>query len=345
MSQKMSQEPAQEQDIFFHGTTFTTMTNHCLQDTTLPLEARGLLATMYSLRSDWNYSISGLNKILPDCKDKISRVIKILEKHGYLRRESYRDAGGHFKYKYHIYDISQIYGDEHCGIRPNKSTKAASKPIQDTGKNPINTESKPRPEMTAPVIPDTVNPDTEIPYPGMASQLRNNKSKTNIKLLKSINQSDTESVDGITNEPIDVMEKKIQIRSELDEKLCYERLVEEHPKQSKLIELIFAVITNTIAHSEKKEINISGFTYSYAEIKDALGSLEYGHIVYVISCISSRGKAMTNPTNYILQCLIQARTKEIYDLSQEAKPNRSYYNNFQQNTYDYEELEKMLLDN
>ena len=342
MSQNMSQEPAQEQDIFFHGTTFTTMTNHCLQDTTLPLEARGLLATMYSLRSDWNYSISGLNKILPDCKDKISRVIKILEKHGYLRRESYRDAGGHFKYKYHIYDISQIYGDEHCGIRPNKSTKTASMPIQDTGKNPINTESKPRPEMTASVIPDTVNPDTEIPYPGMASQLRNNKSNTNIKLLKSINQKSQAKK---PKETIDVIERKTKIKADFEKRLDYERLIGEYPDKNKLVKLIFSVIADTLAHEEKDVVKISGYSYSYSEISDALYSLVYEHIVYVIRCISSRGKAMTNPVNYILQCLLKADTKDIYEASQMMPDRSNKFNSFLQNDYDYDELEKMLLDN
>ncbi len=342
MSQNMSQEPAQEQDIFFHGTTFTTMTNHCLQDTTLPLEARGLLATMYSLRSDWNYSISGLNKILPDCKDKISRVIKILEKHGYLRRESYRDAGGHFKYKYHIYDISQIYGDEHCGIRPNKSTKTASKPIQDTGKNPINTESKPRPEMTAPVIPDTVNPDTEIPYPGMASQLRNNKSNTNIKLLKSINQKSQAKK---PKETIDVIERKTKIKADFEKRLDYEKLIGEYPDKNKLVKLIFSVIADTLAHEEKDVVKISGYSYSYSEISEALYGLGYEHIVYVIRCISSRGKAMTNPVNYILQCLLKADTKDIYEASQMMPDRSNKFNTFLQNDYDYDELEKMLLDN
>ena len=54
---------------------------------------------------------------------------------------------------------------------------------------------------------------------------------------------------------------------------------------------------------------------------------------------------MTNPTNYILQCLIQARTKDIYEFSQEEKPRKNLYNSFQENTYDFEELERMLIEN
>ncbi len=342
MSQNMSQEPAQEQDVFFHGTSFTTMTNHCLQDTTLPLEARGLLATMYSLRSDWNYSISGLSKILPDCKDKISRVIKILEKHGYLRRESYRDTSGHFKYKYHIYDISQIYGDEHSGIKPSQSTKTASMPFQDTGENRINAESEPRPEITAPVIPDTVKPDTEIPYPGKPSQLRINKSKTNIKLLKSINQKSQAKK---SKETIDVIERKTKIKADFEKRLDYERLIGEYPDNNKLVKLIFSVIADTLAHEEKDVVNISGYSYSYSEISEALYDLGYEHIVYVIRCISSRGKAMTNPVNYILQCLLKANTKDIYEASQMIPDRSNKFNSFLQNDYNYDELEKMLLDN
>ncbi len=308
---------------------YTLVSQIIMHDKNLSMAERGLLTTLLSLPDNWQLTIRGLSQILPDGKEKISNNLNKLIEKGYVTREQGRGTKGKFDSTILEVHETPVTPSEHGGD-DNKGDKRQ-----------INTDFSPCPENR-----DTANRDTGNPAPGNQPQyINNNISKINTNIFKSINQTDTESADAMTDEMIDVMEKKIEIRSVLDEKLCYDRLVKEHPKQSKLVELIFAVITNTLVHSEKKEINISGFTYSYAEIKDALESLEYDHIVYVISCISSRGKAMTNPTNYILQCLIQAKTKDIYELSQQMKPRINTFNNFQQNAYDFEELEMRLLDN
>lgn len=307
---------------------YTLVSQVIMHDKNLSMAERGLLSTLLSLPDNWQLTIRGLSQILPDGKEKISNNLNKLIEKGYVTREQSRGTKGKFD--------STILEVHETPVTPSNHGGDDNKDV----KKQINTGFSPCPENR-----DTANRDTEKPAPGNQPQYINNKLNTNTNIFKSINQSHAESEDVMTNEMIDVMERKIEIRSELDEKLCYDRLIDEHPKQSKLIELIFAVITNTLAHSEKKEINISGFTYSYAEIKEALESIAYDHMVYVIDCISTRGKAMTNPTNYILQCLIQAKTKDIYESSQMMAAKKNPFNNFLQNNYDYEELERLFLDN
>lgn len=66
------------------------------QDVRLSLEARGLFAMMASLPEDWEYSVSGLALKAGCGKDKTRRLLKELEKVGYLIREQSHDNGGKF---------------------------------------------------------------------------------------------------------------------------------------------------------------------------------------------------------------------------------------------------------
>ncbi len=74
----MSQENQDIMKVEFHCESYTTITNHCLEDTTLPMDARGLLVTMLSLKDDWNYSIAGLTGLGPDGETKIRRMLNDL---------------------------------------------------------------------------------------------------------------------------------------------------------------------------------------------------------------------------------------------------------------------------
>lgn len=346
MSQITAQNDAEEQSFVFHCETFTTVTNHCLEDCTLSLEARGLLVTMFSLKDDWEYSVSGLTRILPHCKDKINRVVNELEEHGYVKRERYRRKDGCFQYKYHIYDESQIYHDDNSGKRPKTSLKMPCTDIQYTDEKLMDTESLPRTENQYTEKPDAVKPDTE-----KQSQLKTNNQETNINLLKSINQQNTEkksvTAPSVSQQidMIDMMDRKNEIREKLSKKLEYDRLLDSHPEKKKLIDAIFRTMTDTLAHKEIPAIKISGCTYCYNEIEEAFDQLGYEHIEYIINCIDQSGKAIKSPTKYILQCLLQANTKDIYEISRNQSSKGNAFNQFMQNEYDYDALEAMLLDN
>lgn len=75
---------------------FFTMYRDSIQDNRLSLEARGLFALMMSLPEDWEYSVSGLAVKAGCGKDKIRRILRELQKVGYLLREQSHDSGGKF---------------------------------------------------------------------------------------------------------------------------------------------------------------------------------------------------------------------------------------------------------
>ena len=65
---------------------YTCVHNAFIKDKKLSIAAKGLLLVMLSLPENWNFSIVGLQSIVPDGKDKVSSTLKILESMGYLRR-------------------------------------------------------------------------------------------------------------------------------------------------------------------------------------------------------------------------------------------------------------------
>lgn len=84
---------------------FTIINNKMLRDNKLGATERGVLITMLCLPENWNFSIKGLSKILPDGITKISTALKNLEKLGYLRRERVYTDGK-------ISDWDYIFSDE-----------------------------------------------------------------------------------------------------------------------------------------------------------------------------------------------------------------------------------------
>ena len=79
---------------------YTVMSNYHLQDKKLSYKAKGLLSFMLSLPEDWDYSISGLVKILKELQDN-----------HYIEIEKIRGSKGYFEYNYLIYEIPKSNPD------------------------------------------------------------------------------------------------------------------------------------------------------------------------------------------------------------------------------------------
>ncbi len=73
-------------------------------DKSLSLKAKGLLCQLLSLPDNWNFSETGLTKVVSDGRDSIRSAIKELEGAGYLHRERIREKGKMGKMIYHIYE-------------------------------------------------------------------------------------------------------------------------------------------------------------------------------------------------------------------------------------------------
>ena len=82
---------------------FTIISSNILRDENLSIRDRGLLCTLFSLPDNWEFSIKGLTKILPDGKDTIRASLQRLEKLGYLKRVQVKDSIGRFSgYDYQL---------------------------------------------------------------------------------------------------------------------------------------------------------------------------------------------------------------------------------------------------
>lgn len=101
---------------------FTIVNNSILHDKNLDAKLRGLLITMLSLPPDWNFSITGLQEILPDGRSAIAAGLKKLEQFGYLVRTKIRDKKGRIiDIDYTIFDESQLLVAENKENEENDS--------------------------------------------------------------------------------------------------------------------------------------------------------------------------------------------------------------------------------
>lgn len=73
-----------------------------LKDKRVSLKAKGLLATMYSLPNEWDYSINGLCKITNTGLRAIRSAITELEILGYIERKQIHNDKGQFDYEYYV---------------------------------------------------------------------------------------------------------------------------------------------------------------------------------------------------------------------------------------------------
>lgn len=144
---------------------FLVVSKIFLQDQRLSLMERGLLATMHSLPDDWEFTIMGMEKILPDGKYKIKVALDGLVKKGYVSKVQIKDSNG--KFGRNVIEVNE---------RPLTKIPLAEKPLTD-------------------------NPLTGKPPAGNQSQYNNN-NKYSIEECnnnQSINQSDSDSMDRQTD--------------------------------------------------------------------------------------------------------------------------------------------------
>lgn len=83
---------------------YTVMSNYHFQDKEISLKAKGLLGLMFSLPSNWDYSVNGLVAIVKENKAAVQTALKELEEHKYLKRTRVQDETGRFDYIYDIYE-------------------------------------------------------------------------------------------------------------------------------------------------------------------------------------------------------------------------------------------------
>lgn len=136
--------------ILHKETDYTVIDNGIFKDSDLSLSERGFLCTILSLPEDWEFSVSGIESLIPEGRDYVYVIINRLIEHGYCKREQNKDSktGKFTNYDYTFYETKNGLG---CASAP----------------------------FTA--LPDTASPDTESPDTVKPTQL----STKDIKYLKN----------------------------------------------------------------------------------------------------------------------------------------------------------------
>lgn len=88
---------------------YTTISNFHLRDNNLSLKAKGLLSMMFSLPSNWDYSVRGLEKICKESKNTINEILHELESNNYLIRKRIYTNGKISDWEYNIFEKNDLH--------------------------------------------------------------------------------------------------------------------------------------------------------------------------------------------------------------------------------------------
>ena len=83
---------------------YTTISNQLFKNKTISLKAKGLMAYLLSLPSDWNLSINGIVACSKEGRRAIGNTIKELISAGYIERNQIRDRGKFIGYDYFVFE-------------------------------------------------------------------------------------------------------------------------------------------------------------------------------------------------------------------------------------------------
>ena len=128
---------------------YTVITNNIFRDERLPLNARGLLCTMFSLPDGWDFSEQGLAKILPNGITAIRTALKILIDCGYVKRTQIREGGRIVDWAWEVTNISGNFSEEPVLENPKMETPKLVTGIQLNTKEVSTNESNKKKEKGA----------------------------------------------------------------------------------------------------------------------------------------------------------------------------------------------------
>ena len=83
---------------------YTTISNQLFKDKIISLKAKGLMAYLLSLPSDWDLSINGIVACSKEGRRSIGNTIKELISVGYIERIQIRDKGKFIGYDYFVFE-------------------------------------------------------------------------------------------------------------------------------------------------------------------------------------------------------------------------------------------------
>ena len=195
---------------------FTIMSNVHLRDPNLTWKARGLMSTMLSFPTDWDFSIAGLAACAKDSLSATKSGLIELEDNGYLHRIQHRKPDGTWSaMEFQLYEdpAQNTYFKKETNSEINEENvsknKANIKSKKKTFENNVDTSVDPVVDFPPAVNPSAVNPSAEKPSAENRTQLNTQeiKNSSNQKLNQSINpEPDDGLMDGEAELPESLVE-------------------------------------------------------------------------------------------------------------------------------------------
>ena len=239
-----------------------------LQDTSLSLAERGLLATMHSLPDDWDFTVKGMERILPDGEARIKKALNGLIAKGYVRRE--QDKTEHGRFGNNLICIHE---------KPLVEKPPAEKPLTE---KPLS-EKPPAEESSA----DSPLAERQAQY---SNKELNNKEFNN---ESSINPSDGErSTEGYR----DLIAENIKLDWLLD------AAGQRNEDEVHMVREVYEVICDMVCYP-RKDVEIKGTRYPWSVVRERFLKLEYDHVASVLNRIMDASLNIKNMSAYLISTL------------------------------------------
>ena len=190
---------------------FTVMSNHHLRNKTLSLRAKGLLSLMLSLPEEWDYSMSGLEKLSAEGITAVRTAIRELEKAGYIERHRLRNERGQLE------DTEYVIHEQPISEKPILENPTLDNPILEK--------------------PTEVEPTQE-------NQMQLNTNKSNTKELNTDCIKYPSINNGAPNGDAGWIDRYNKINSEVKEQIEYDALI--CPNNAELVNDILSVMTEVL---------------------------------------------------------------------------------------------------
>lgn len=137
-------------------TNYTCIDNQVFKDHDLSMKAKGLLAQIYSLPDNWEYSVRGLATLFSDGRESVNTALQELIEHGYIVRTQKNNVLGQFEgYEYDIYETPQV-AENPFTDKPSTENPITDNPTQ-LNTNLLNNNKENTKRDISPIIPREVS--------------------------------------------------------------------------------------------------------------------------------------------------------------------------------------------
>lgn len=270
---------------------YVNVSKDILKDKSLSLRDRGMLVTILSLPDNWNFTIAGLAKIIPDGKSCIRSSLECLKKAGYLTKVQDRSARG--KFGENVIEVHEK------PIEPMSDFRITEKPTTD---NPI-----------------TGNPLTENRTQYINKELNTNQGNINQSIPHSCNDEQIEGKKGYStirempNHNPDVPASAC----DADEVSEYRALIAENIRlndlyraaggmecEEEMVREIYDTICDVVCFP-KEYYMIKGQAYPGKIVKSQFLKLKGVHIANLLGRLVNSSREIRNMESYLISTLYE----------------------------------------